>query len=79
MESRKGTDCPIKPITCQEGFCSECQVYRDWRGGKDEKVQICPICGGIHLNYLIHDGAKRYCLDCKCEVIPLVTPQEKRW
>jgi len=31
-ESRKGTDCPYKPITCVEGFCSGCQIYLNFKG-----------------------------------------------
>lgn len=42
------------------------------------KVLICPICGDVHLNYLISDDAKRYCLDCKKEIIPLATPKENK-
>lgn len=30
--NHKGTDCIIQPITCQEGLCSGCQVYKDWVG-----------------------------------------------
>ena len=25
----KGKDCPYKPITCQEGYCYDCQIYRN--------------------------------------------------
>jgi len=31
-ESRKGQECPFKPILCEEGFCGECQVYLDYLG-----------------------------------------------
>ena len=27
-ESRKGQECPFKPILCQEGFCGECFIYQ---------------------------------------------------
>ncbi len=30
--SRKGTDCPYKPITCSEGFCRDCQIFQDYQG-----------------------------------------------
>ncbi len=26
----KGHACIYAPIFCQEGLCSECQVFRDW-------------------------------------------------
>lgn len=29
--NHKGTDCIVKPIICQEGYCSECQILLDWR------------------------------------------------
>ena len=29
IENHKGQPCWIKPITCQEGYCSECQIYLD--------------------------------------------------
>lgn len=32
MINHKGTDCPYKPILCQEGFCQECQIYKDYLG-----------------------------------------------
>ncbi len=25
-ESLKGKPCPVKPITCQEGWCNECEL-----------------------------------------------------
>lgn len=31
-ESRKGQQCDIKPILCQEGFCQDCQIYLDFQG-----------------------------------------------
>ncbi len=30
--SKKGTPCFIKPILCQEGWCNDCQVYKDFQG-----------------------------------------------
>ena len=29
-ESMKGLNCPYKSITCQEGFCRDCQIYLDY-------------------------------------------------
>jgi len=30
LENHKGEWCVIKPeILCQEGYCSECQIYKD--------------------------------------------------
>ena len=31
-ENNKGKDCPYKSITCQEGYCSECQIYLNYQG-----------------------------------------------
>lgn len=31
-ESRKGTECLYKPIHCVEGFCQDCQIYKDFQG-----------------------------------------------
>ena len=31
-ENHKGTDCLYRPITCSEGFCQDCQIYKDYRG-----------------------------------------------
>jgi len=28
--NNKGLMCPFKPILCQEGYCTECQIYLDW-------------------------------------------------
>ena len=30
ITSNKGKDCPYKPITCQEGYCQDCQIYLDY-------------------------------------------------
>ena len=31
-ESKKGQQCPYKPILlCQEGYCQECQIYKERR------------------------------------------------
>ena len=38
------------------------------------KVKICPICGGKRIVVV---GGKTMCADCRLEVIPLVTPQER--
>jgi hypothetical protein len=27
LKYRKGQPCRIKPILCEEGFCSECNIY----------------------------------------------------
>ncbi len=32
MINHKGTDCPCKPILCQEGYCQDCQIYADYQG-----------------------------------------------
>ena len=31
-ESLKGHACLYKPITCQEGWCNDCQIYLDYLG-----------------------------------------------
>jgi hypothetical protein len=30
--NHKGLSCPIKPIICQEGYCSECEIWRRKHG-----------------------------------------------
>ena len=42
--NNKGLACPFKPITCQEGFCKECQVYFD-RQQSEQIVVISGWCG----------------------------------
>lgn len=43
IESKKGQGCPYKSITCQEGYCQDCQAYLNFRNRraysdyKDEK------------------------------------------
>ena len=27
QRNHKGQDCPVKPITCQGGYCSECAIW----------------------------------------------------
>ena len=29
--NKKGLWCPFKPMLCQEGYCSECQIYHEWQ------------------------------------------------
>jgi len=29
--NNKGLMCPFKLILCQEGYCSQCQIYIDWQ------------------------------------------------
>jgi len=58
MINHKGTECPYKPILCQEGYCSGCQIYLDYQGhqrtiGRDSVVvgrkdadnDVCLRCG----------------------------------
>ena len=28
--NNKGLVCPFKGVVCQEGYCTECQMYLDW-------------------------------------------------
>lgn len=37
--NHKGTPCPCANILCQEGYCSECQVYRDWIANPDKVIK----------------------------------------
>ena len=30
LDNHKGKPCPYKPLTCQEGYCSECNIYLQW-------------------------------------------------
>lgn len=32
--NNKGLPCPFKQALCQEGYCSECQIYLDWQKWK---------------------------------------------
>ena len=38
----KGQPCPFKPITCQEGYCTECNIYLSFLKRENEK--------GFHTN-----------------------------
>ncbi|MFC1864563.1 hypothetical protein ACFLYG_01890 [Chloroflexota bacterium] len=42
--NNKGLACPFKPITCQEGFCKECQLYFDRQ--KSEQIVVIGGWGG---------------------------------
>ncbi len=28
--NNKGLVCPFRGVTCQEGFCTHCQLYLEW-------------------------------------------------
>lgn len=48
MINHKGEACWIKPITCQEGYCNDCQIYLDYQGhertmGRSISSSIYPI------------------------------------
>ena len=48
-ESMKGKFCPFKPITCQEGYCNDCQIYQDFQGyqrtmGRKPVKELCSRC-----------------------------------
>lgn len=34
IETMKGKLCPYKFLLCQEGFCSDCQIYLDYKKEK---------------------------------------------
>lgn len=67
-DNHKGTDCWIKPILCQEGYCSNCQIYLDrrithgsitpkwFRGWGKEQEGECPelrkIGAGDEIGYM---------------------------
>ena len=44
--NNKGLVCPFKSIICQEGYCSECQLYFDWQKS-GEMVVMCAWCGKV--------------------------------
>ncbi len=45
IETFKGKDCPYKPITCQEGYCPDCQIYRNHsQGAMGQHKKLCPVC-----------------------------------
>lgn len=35
--NHKGGNCPYKSITCQEGWCSDCFIYQDWKNEQEIK------------------------------------------
>ena len=40
MYNHKGGWCCVKPsVFCQEGWCSECQIYQEWGSGDEDNKQ----------------------------------------
>lgn len=35
----KGHACPYKPIECQEGWCSECQIWKEYYSLGDDEYE----------------------------------------
>jgi len=35
--NNKGLMCPFKGVVCQEGSCTECQIYLDWQKLRGKK------------------------------------------
>jgi len=44
--NNEGLLCPFKLIVCEEGYCHQCQTYRDWEE-QGEKVVVCVLCGEV--------------------------------
>lgn len=40
LKSRKGKPCPYKPMTCQEGYCDQCEIYLRRISGERDKQKI---------------------------------------
>ena len=71
--NHKGTECQYKPILCQEGYCSDCQIYKDFQGhqrtmgrklwvGSPNNInnEVCQFCSisRIALKEMIAEGGK---------------------
>ncbi len=70
--NNKGLWCPFKPISCQEGYCHQCQIYLDWQK-LAEVVVVCAWCGkvmqrnpGLGESVLSHG----ICLECQRNHFP---------
>lgn len=49
-ESLKGKPCPYRPITCQEGFCQNCQIFKDYQGHERTMGRESVVVGKWHRN-----------------------------
>jgi len=41
--NNKGLRCPFRAISCQNGYCEECQIYTDWQK-LGEILVVCALC-----------------------------------
>jgi len=37
-DNHKGKDCPYKNITCQEGYCFNCQIFKDKMDEAEKRI-----------------------------------------
>jgi len=37
-KNHKGTWCPYRELLCQEGICSGCEIYRDWKEQREKAM-----------------------------------------
>jgi len=55
MESRKGKECLFKPITCQEGYCNDCQIALEVG---EESMDMAEIMWDMERKGLVKVGRK---------------------
>jgi len=46
LKSKKGQPCPYKEITCQEGYCDQCEIYLSRGLTNDDKSTTIKVEGG---------------------------------
>lgn len=39
MEWHKGNWCPHTPLFCQEGYCTECEIFKEYKEKNIDKFQ----------------------------------------
>lgn len=56
-KSLKGQQCHIKPILCQEGWCSGCRIYHNYQAHQTTMGRNSNVIGKWH-------GNNEVCLKC---------------
>lgn len=70
--NNRGLACPFKPITCEKGYCEECQIYLDWQ----KLGQIVVVCAWCSKEISRNSGlgnsgvAHGICLECQTNYFP---------
>ena len=65
--NNKGLWCPFKAISCQEGYCHECQIYLDWQK-QGEMIVICAWCSKVmHRNPDLGESVVSHGICDECE------------